>query len=575
MKTLLFALLSFFVIIAIASINDFEINRNTETEKSTVAYQKKFTIRCSPDYIPLDQEPIPKLTGWGNYHWKVSTTSDSAQFYFDQGINMYFAFHIIEARASFDKATHFDSTCAMAWWGKALAFGPNINDFGYKRPSDAFPSATKAFELRLGSTPFEKALIEAISVRYSADSLQSQTKLNELYTVQMKRIYVAYKKNENAGVLYADALLLLHPWNLYNHDFSPKPWTPEIVSVLKYSMQLNPQHPGANHYYIHAVEASSHPQDAMKSAKFLANAMPDVAHIKHMPSHIYIRSGYYNKGIAVNEDADRGYNKYLSYFPATQENIALYSLHNLHMKMNCAQMAGNYKKSIEASQSLQAQIPMFYLQIPGALGNYVQYLYQSPLFTFIRFGKWNEILAQEVNDSLAYTSVLQHYARGVALAKTNQLNKAKTELNAMQLKMKDTTLREIFTPFNSAYDASVIGENILKGIIAEQENNKIKAIAYYKKAVICEDKLIYNEPRDWLLPTRQYLGNALLKYGKFTEAIAVFKKDLIINPENGWSLTGLADCYRSIKKTDSFKLVEKSMKASWNGADVSIVSSVY
>lgn len=575
MKAFFFLLLSFVVILSIANFRRNEIIDNTNSDNSSVASKKKFTIRCSPDYIPDNNETIPLLTGWGNYQWKVSTISDSAQFYFNQGINMYYAFHIIESRASFDKATKFDSNCAMAWWGKALAFGPNINDFGYKRPNEAFVSANKALGLIEKTTAFEKALIDAIAVRYATDSLISQDKLNVLYTHQMKKVYLQFNKNENAGALYADALLILHPWNLYKHDFSPKYWTPEIVSVLKHTLQLNSKHPGANHYFIHAVEASAHPQDALKSAKFLATAMPDVSHITHMPSHIYIRSGYYNEGIIVNEAADKGFNKYLGYFPATQENIALYSLHNLHMKLNCAQMAGNYKKAIEASEALQYQIPSFYLQIPGALGNYVQYLHQSSLFTHVRFGKWKEILSQNINDSLANTAVLQHFAKGMALVKTNQLAAAKEELNKMQTIMQVASLKEVFTPFNSAYDASRIGENILKGTIAEKENNKIDALKYFKIAVDCEDKLIYNEPRDWLLPARQYLGNALLRFGRYSEAISVFQKDLFTNPNNGWSLTGLSACYRYLNQSKKFYLNEKKIKAAWVGSDVTIVSAVY
>ncbi|MBK7558398.1 MAG: hypothetical protein IPI54_08990 [Chitinophagaceae bacterium] len=235
---------------------------------------------------------MPLLTGWGNYGWKITTTSDSAQVYFNQGINMYYAFHIIEARASFDKATLFDPKCAMAWWGKALAFGPNINDFEYVLPSDAFPSAAKANTLKATATPVEQALIEAMMVRYVDDSTADQNKLNILYRDAMARVYSKFKNDENVSVLYADALMLLHPWDLYNHDFTPKAWTPEIVSVLNHSLQLNPKQPGAHHYFIHAVEASAKPERALKSATFLSTAMPDVSHLTHMPSHIYIRTGF-------------------------------------------------------------------------------------------------------------------------------------------------------------------------------------------------------------------------------------------------------------------------------------------
>lgn len=541
----------------------------------SVAEKKKFSIRCSPAYIPTADDDIPLLTGWGSYKWEVTTNSDSARIYFNQGINMYYAFHIIEARASFDKAARFDPKCAMAWWGKALAFGPNINDFGYLRPSEAYPSAVKANALKADVSPVERALIEAIAIRYVADSATDQGKLNGLYRDAMKAVYTAYPNDENVATLYADALMLIHPWDLYNHDFSPKTWTPEIVEVLKHALKLNPKQPGANHYYIHAVEASAKPGDALSSATFLASAMPDVSHLTHMPSHIYIRTGFYDKGIKVNDEGVAGYKKYHNYFTPTEENIALYSLHNIHMKINCAQMAGNYKIASDASKDLQQEIPAFYLSIPGALGNYVQYLHRTDIFTWVRFGKWEEILKDPVPDTLSFVAVLQHFARGMAFANTRNLAEAEKELAIMQTKMKDPSLKEPFVPFNAVYDAAVVAKNILSGTIAENEKGNDKAISFFKLAVIAEDKLIYNEPRDWLLPARQYLGATLIKAGKYQEAAAVFIKDLEINPNNGWSLTGLEICYKQLKNNTALAAVQKQLKAAWSIKDTQIDAAVF
>jgi tetratricopeptide (TPR) repeat protein len=548
---------------------------NAKTVAQLINEKKKFSFRCSPLYIPAAGDDIPLLTGWGNYSWKVSTVSDSAQIYFNQGINMYYAFHIIEARASFDKAARFDPNCAMAWWGKALAFGPNINDFGYQRPSEAFPSAQKANELKANATDVEKALIEAMVVRYVDDSTADQSQLNLLYRDAMGRVFKTYVDDENVSVLYADALMLIHPWDLYNHDFSPKPWTAEIVSVLKHTIKLNPKQPGAHHYLIHAVEASAKPEDALKSAAFLTIAMPDVSHITHMPSHVYIRTGYYNKGIDVNDNAVSGYHKYLKYFPATEENSLLYDLHNVHMKLNCAQMAGNYKLAMEASLDVQQKIPGFYLSMPGSLGNYVQYIHQSPLFTQIRFGKWEDILKEPIVDTLAYTPVLQHFARGIAFAKTNRVTDAAKELELMKIKMNEPSLKEPLAPFNSVYDCALVAENILEGLIAEQQKDFQSAVAYFKQAVVAEDNLIYTEPRDWLLPARQYLGDALLKDGKFNDAVAVFNKDLEINPNNGWSLTGLVKSYQGLNKKSAMAAAQKRLKEAWLVKDVTVESAVF
>jgi tetratricopeptide (TPR) repeat protein len=568
----LFTIAAFFTAAAFRSVHK---PGNPKTVAQLVAEKKKFSIRCSPLYIPLADESIPLLTGWGNYGWKITTTSDSAQIYFNQGINMYYAFHIIESRASFDKATRFDPNCAMAWWGKALAFGPNINDFGYQRPSEAFPSAVKANELKATATPVEKALIEAMSVRYVEDSTADQSKLNILYRDEMNNVFRSYNKDENVCVLYADALMLLHPWDLYNHDFTPKPWTPEIVSVLKHSLQLNLKQPGAHHYLIHAVEASAKPGDALSSAAFLTTAMPDVSHLTHMPSHIYIRTGQYNKGIGVNDKALEGYKKYLKYFPATEENSLLYNLHNVHMKLNCAQMAGNYKLAMDASIELQQKIPVFYISFPGSLGNYIQYVHQSPLFTQLRFGKWDDILKEQVADSLTYTPVLQYFARSIAFAKTNQIAEAKEALELMKSKMTQPSLKEPFAPFNSAYDGALVALHIAEGIIAQQQKDHKNALSFFQEAVAAEDNLIYTEPRDWLLPARQYLGDALVKTGRHKEAIAVFMNDLEINPNNGWSLTGLVKCYQALNNKTSLAAAQKQLKNAWLINDIAVESAVF
>lgn len=569
---LITAIAAFFTAAAFRSVLN---SGNTEQVVQLIAEKKKFSIRCSPSYIPSADDDIPLLTGWGDYSWKVTTSSDSAQIFFNQGINMYYAFHIIESRASFAKAIKFDPNCAMAWWGKALAFGPNINDFEYLRPSDAFPSAAKANELKENVSAVEKALIEAMLIRYVDDSTADQSKLNVLYKDEMRKVFTKFRSDENVSVLYADALMLLHPWDMYNHDFSPKPWTPEIVSVIKHTLQLNPKQPGAHHYLIHAVEASAKPQDALNSASFLAQAMPDVSHLTHMPSHVYIRTGNYQKGIAVNDKAISGYIKYLNYFPATEENSLLYDLHNVHMKLNCAQMAGNYKIAIDASLDVQQKIPGFYLSLPGALGNYVQYMHQSTLFTQIRFGKWEDILKEKITDSLTYAPVLQHFARGIAYARTNQLSLAKTELQGLKSKMQGPSLKEPLTPFNSAYDGALVATGILEGIIAEEEKDYKTAILHFEKAVAAEDNLIYTEPRDWLLPARHYLGNALIKAGKYPEAIAVFDKDLEINPNNGWALTGIVSCYLALKNKTSAVAAKKRLKNAWLIKDVIVNAAVF
>lgn len=543
----------------------------------SVAAKKLNTFGCSPDYNPAtDGNSIGPLTGWGNYQWKIKTSSDSAQFYFNQGISMYYAFHIIEARASFAKVTELDPASAMGWWALALSFGPNINDFEYAAPPDALTAARKAESLSNFYTPKEKALIHAINTRYSEDTGKSRENLNLAYAAAMKQAFKDLPQDADIAALYADALMVLHPWDLYDHSFKPKEWTPEIVSVLEKALKLNPQNPGANHYYIHAVEASGNPGRALASADRLPQLMPDVAHLVHMPSHIYIRTGNYSKGVVVNEDAVKGYNKYLQAFPAVEGNAALYNIHTLHMEAACNQMVGNFAKTKISSIKTHKSVPAEYLSIPGPLGNFVQYVYATPLLSMVRFGQWQDILNANVPDSLVYAKILSHFARGIAFARTGQQTHATFELTALRVKMNDNpVLKEPFTPFSSAYSAIKVAEEILAGVIAEESGNMNDAIEHLEKGVQFEDAMIYNEPRDWMLPVRHYLGQAYLKAGKFAQAELTYKEDLKINPSNGWALTGLHQAQLKQNHTREAAQTMIALKKAFSEKDLEITSSVF
>lgn len=539
--------------------------------------KKNIAFTCAPDYNPFTNgNSISPLSGWGNYQWKINTTNDSAQFYFNQGINMYYAFHIIEARASFAKVTELDPQCAMGWWALALSFGPNINDFEYTAPPDALSAARKAESLGNVYTPKEKALVHAINTRYSDDRSLSREELNKAYAAAMKQAFKDLPNDADIATLYADALMLLHPWDLYTHDFKPKPWTNEIVQVLEKALKLDPNNPGANHYYIHAVEASANPERALASADRLPTLMPDVAHLVHMPSHIYIRTGNYQKGVLVNQDAVAGFQKYLKIFPAVEGNLPLYSIHNLHMEATCAQMTGNIERSRLAAIKTHNSIPAMFLGIPGPLGHYIQYVYSTPLLAMVRFGKWQDVLNAKVPDSLPYTKIILHFARGMAFARTQQFQHANNELTSLRVKMDDDpSLKQPFTPFNSAYSACRVMEEILAGTIAEESGQLNPAIEHFTRGVQYEDAMIYNEPKDWMLPVRHYLGRALIKANKFAEAEAVYKKDLEINPHNGWALTGLHQALaKQGKKAEAEKTLQAANKA-FNGKDIEISGSAF
>jgi tetratricopeptide (TPR) repeat protein len=544
-----------------------------QTISRAAVLKNKSIIQCSPDWSQLNADSLGKeigvLPGWGNYRWNISTKNDSTQFYFNQGINLYYAFHIIEAMASFKKAQLFDSSAAMIYWAQALAYGPNINDFVYSMAPAAFTAAQKAIALKNNCTQKEKALIEAMSARYTNDSTISRTSLNELYTGAMKKAYTHFKQDADIATLYADAMMLEHPWDYWKHNGEAQTWTPQIVSVLEKTLAISSLHPGANHYYIHISEASPNPGRALASADRLGKLMPSVSHMIHMPSHIYIRTGDYKKGIKVNEMSVSGYNSYLNLFPDVQNNSPLYLFHNLHMLSACAMMRANYTFSKKSADECIHSFDTSFMSLPPPLGNFVQYIYMTSMFNDVRFGKWDAILnTAPVQEHHINATVLWHWARGMAFAGQNNAAMAKKELSQMQEKMKAPDMQVVMEPFNAPVAAAKVAEKILEAVIAEKENKPEEAILFFTQATKNEDALVYTEPRDWLLPSRHYLGNALLKQGKAARAAVVFKEELRDNPNNHWSLYGLYKALEKQQRNSEAARIKKQYIKAFEGSDI-------
>ena len=375
-------------------------------------YKAKRIIRCSPDWNELkawiEDSDIPPIPGAGKHQWRISTKNDSAQFYFNQGINMYYGFHIIEAMASFKKAARFDSKCAILYWAQALSYGPNINDFGYRASPDAMAAVNKANELVNNATAFEKELIGAMNVRYTADSADvTRAQLNQVYTDKMKLLYKKFIALPDAQALYADAMMQQHPWDLWNTNGTPRPWTPLIRTVLEKLIAEFPYHPGGNHYYIHVMEPSPYASLALPGANRLGITNPGLSHLVHMPSHIYLRTGNYKRGVDVNINAVNSYQRSIPlYAPVTGADF-LYIIHNLHMKTNNAMLMGNYAVAKAAAMETKNSVSQDYLSIPAPMGSYVQYINMTPLFVFIRFGKWDELLQlKQPDNSQVYAGLL-------------------------------------------------------------------------------------------------------------------------------------------------------------------------
>ncbi len=536
------------------------------TPRSLATNLKKTIISCGPDWETIKkmvaEYDIPPIPGAGIYKWKISTVSDSAQFYFNQGINMYYGFHIIEAIASFKKAERFDNRCAMIYWAQALTYGPNINDFGYRASPDALAAVNNAILYSAKSTKLEQALIAAMKVRYTADSTDiTRAALNQKYTGKMKNVSSMFPDNADALTLYADALMLQHPWDLWFTNGKPKPWTPAIQALLEKTLVKYPLHPGANHYYIHLMEPSPFAAKALPSADRLGKTNPGLSHLVHMPSHIYLRTGNYQKGVQVNKDAVNSYKNNLLLYAPTAGADFLYLIHNLHMKTNNAMLAANYNEAVLAVVETVNSIQPDYYNAPPPIGNYVQYIAMTPVFVQIRFSKWQELLAtNKPAEAQVYANIIYHFGRGFAFAATKQPEKASIELDALRELMKDSSLYVPFVPFSPAIDGARVAEQMLLGVIHYERNMPKGAIKHFSIADSIETAMVYNEPRDWLINPKQLLGHAYIQDNNGTGANKIFSADILYNKDNYWSMLGLYKALKLQHKNGAADLLLKKIK---------------
>lgn len=551
----------------ISLVNDYRDNR-------------KNTVGCSPDWNVLnawiDEVEVPPLPGSGTWNWTLTTASDSAQFYFNQGINTYYGFHIIESKASFKKAARFDPGNAMIHWAQALAEGPNINDVGYAAMPLALEAVKAAQSQSANSSEKDKILIEAQSVRYSADSTISRDVLNQRYADKMKEAYEKFPSDPDIATLYADALMLQHPWDLWDIKGKPRPWTPRIREVLEKILASHPYHPGANHYYIHVMEPSPYAALAVPSADRLGQITPGLSHLVHMPSHIYLRTGDYRKGAAVNEAAVKSYKNYIDLYAPVTGNDFLYIIHNLHMQTNNAMMEGDSAYSVRSALETVNSIPKDYLDLEAPMGNFIQYVAMTPVLVDIRFGNWDALLQMpQPAPAQVYANVLYRFGRGMAFSHQSSVTEAKKELEILRELMKDSVLAIPMSPFSPSIKGATVAEHLLEGTIAMSEQRHIDAVAAFTEAVMTEENMVYTEPRDWMLNPKHYLGNAYLHAGKYAAARQVFLNDLKNNNENGWALYGL---YKSLqgekKKTESQKVLARFKKA-FAKADITISAPVH
>ena len=513
---------------------------------------------------------VPLFEGLGGLSRKVSTESPEAQRYFDQGLAFMFAFNHDEAIRSFRRAAELDPKCAMAQWGVAIANGPHINNpvVAEDKARAAWQALGAAKALTAGASPVEQALITALSARYADPQPEDRKPLEQAYADAMRPVWKAYAKDADVGALFAEALMDLRPWDLWMADGEPQPGTEEVLSTLEAVLALDPRHPLANHLYIHAVEASTSPGKAHRAADSLRDLQPGLGHLVHMPSHIDVRRGRWFEAITANAKAIEADRRYRELSPR-QGFYRLYMAHNHHMLTYAAMMTGQSHLAIKTIREMVGGIPPdFFKENP-----FVDGFMAMPLEVLMRFGKWDDILAEPAfPEYVPISHALQRYARAVALAARDKVAEAEKEQAAF-LEARTRVPKEAFFGNNTASDILDVAELLMRGEILYRAGKTEEGLAALREAVAREDRLRYDEPPDWIQPVRHALGAALMQSGRFGEAEAVFGEDLAKLPDDGWALYGLARSLQLQKKNEEAAAVFARFDTVWRKADIQLRSA--
>ena len=506
------------------------------------------------------------MPGLGQHHHTISTKNPEAQRFFDQGLTLVFAFNHEEAARAFRRASELDPQSAMPFWGLALALGPCINlDVDPAHEQAAYEAVQKALSFAPDATESERAYIQALAKRYSSDSKIDLRKLDAEYAKAMRELSQHYPHDLDAGTLYAESLMDLHPWKLWSLDGHPTEGTEEIVAVLESVLRRDPNHIGANHYYIHATEASSHPEWALVSAKRLKTLAPAAGHLVHMPAHTYMRVGDYSaaaQSTAAGANADHAYLRE----SATSGGMydMMYYCHDLHFLAASDSMAGDFTHAKRAADELAVHVGPMLNDMPMA-----EVYLPTPIFVLVRFHRWDEILRLAPPDpKLVMTTAFWHFARGSAFAAKGQIAMAEAERKILEADLRKTPVDLEFSFYGNKANAFLgLAANILDARIATAQGGPERAIPYWGKAIEIEDKFYYGEPPEWFYPVRESLGSALLLNGQAGRAEAVFRADLEQYPRNPRSLFGLLKALEAQKKNADLAEVRREFEAAWKNAD--------
>ncbi len=511
--------------------------------------------------------------GMGRHHRTVSTSSREAQRWFDQGLVWVMSFNHDEAIRSFTEAARLDTGCAMAWWGVALASGPHINNpaMSPEQSQAAWKAIARAKASVASASPVEQALISALAARYAEAPPSDRHGLDQAYADAMRDVWKRHPADADAGALFAEALMDLRPWDLWQADGSPQPGTDEILATLEQVLKQAPDHPLANHLWVHAVEASPHPERALAAANRLRTLVPAAGHMVHMPAHIYSRVGRWADAAAANERAIAVDRRYRALSPR-QGFYSVYMAHNRHFLSWASQMEGRSAEALRASREMLANLPPDFVRESSFFADGFMTI---ELETLMRFGRWDELLAiPEGPDYLPITRAFRRFARGTAYAALGNLEDAGREQSAFRDAMGGVS-EEMIVGNNPGRLVLSIADHQLAGEIANRRGDVETAVRELGEGVRIEDSLRYDESPDWLLPVRHALGAVLVRARRWPEAEAVYRADLVKNPENGWALWGLSRSLRAQEKLAEADAVQARFRKAWKRADVSLESTCY
>ncbi|MEP0845775.1 MAG: hypothetical protein HRF50_03015 [Phycisphaerae bacterium] len=509
--------------------------------------------------------------GMGAHGRPVRTASAEAQRYFDQGLVWAYAFNHDEAIRSFRRAAELDSDCAMAWWGIALCNGPHINNplVDDAHAAAAWAALQEATARMQNAEALEQALIRALAKRYADPQPADRRPLDEAYAAAMREVWLANRRDADVGTLFAEALMDLQPWDLWTRDGQPKGNTNEILAVLEEVLALAPDHPGANHLYVHAVEASPHPEKGVAAADRLRHLVPASGHLVHMPAHIDVQVGRWSLAADQNVAASEADRRYRALSPR-QGFYRVYMAHNQHFLSFASMMEGRSAAAISAARDMVAAVPPEFIRENGP---WIDPLMSITLDALKRFGRWDELLREPAPpDGLPITRAMWHFSRGLALAAKGQVSAAEQERELFAAAAKRVPAGAMMQ-VNPAEKILRIAQHMLDGEIAYRRGDVSAAVAELTRGVELEDTLVYMEPPEWIQPVRHTLGAVLASAGRFREAERVYRRDLEIWPENGWSLFGLAQSLAAQGQAAEAEQVRKRFEKAWARADTSIGSS--